>query len=184
VKGFRPGKAPLKVVESIVGAEALRKEAIDDALPGVLTTALEEADLMPAVPPRLTEVRDGGETVEVDLLVTLWPTLAEVPEYRHGEVDPRGHRFRRHQSSRADAPAIFCRRCLLRASTVISSCRCSPPPRRADYAAGSAKAMLFEIGSGAFLEDGRGIAVAGSIVAFIPRCPTDCSGVAGQKVRA
>ena len=33
MKGFRPGKAPLKVIESTVGAEALRREAIDDALP-------------------------------------------------------------------------------------------------------------------------------------------------------
>ena len=48
VKGFRPGKAPLKVVESMVGVEVLRKEAIDDALPAVLTKALDEADLLPS----------------------------------------------------------------------------------------------------------------------------------------
>jgi trigger factor len=87
VKGFRPGKAPLKVVESLVGVEVLRKEAIDDALPRVLNAALEAEDLMPAVPPLLTDVRDGGEAVEVDLLVTLWPTLTEVPEYAGMKVE-------------------------------------------------------------------------------------------------
>jgi FKBP-type peptidyl-prolyl cis-trans isomerase (trigger factor) len=43
----------MKVVESMVGVETLRREAIDDALPKALAAAIAETDLRPVVyPPR------------------------------------------------------------------------------------------------------------------------------------
>ena len=42
IHGFRPGKAPLPVVEATVGADRVRKEAIDDLVPSVLTGVLNE----------------------------------------------------------------------------------------------------------------------------------------------
>lgn len=80
LKGFRPGKAPLPVVENAVGADRLKADALEDALPTILADALADADLRPVTNPRLEAQRDtddGG--VEVDLLITLWPEVDEIP---------------------------------------------------------------------------------------------------------
>lgn len=89
IKGFRPGKAPRAVVERMVGAEALRSEALEDSLPGLVGSALEEVDLDPVTAPQIAEVRDGeGGGVEVDVKITLWPTVDRVPDIaRTVEVD-------------------------------------------------------------------------------------------------
>jgi trigger factor len=81
IKGFRPGKAPRRLVEAAVGAEHVRAEAIDDVLPDVVGRALEEAELEPAVTPAVEALRDVDNGVEVDVKVTLWPTLDSVPDY-------------------------------------------------------------------------------------------------------
>lgn len=86
VKGFRPGKVPRKVVEATVGVERLRSEAIDVALPGVVAEALTEADLRPATTPSVQDLRDTDAGVEVDVMVTLWPTLDRVPLYEGRRV--------------------------------------------------------------------------------------------------
>ena len=86
IKGFRPGKAPRRLVEAAVGAEHVRAEAIDDVLPEVVGKALEDAELEPAVTPAVEALRDVDGGVEVDVRVTLWPTLDEVPEYVGLEV--------------------------------------------------------------------------------------------------
>ena len=59
IKGFRPGKAPRKVVESMVGADTMRREAIDEALPDAVQAALAEAGLEPAITPRGVARRDA-----------------------------------------------------------------------------------------------------------------------------
>ncbi len=191
VKGFRPGKAPLKVVESLVGAEVLRKEAIDDALPPVVTSALEQADLMPAVPPRLTDVRDGGESVEVDLLVTLWPTLSEVPEYAGLKVE-----VEIPEVTEEDVTAQVERMRLQLAEIEdvsregfdgdLVSIDVTTSLDGTDYAAGSAKDLLYEIGSGGFL-DGMDEALrgtgAGAIIAFESRLPEGMGADAGKPVK-
>jgi trigger factor len=87
IKGFRPGKAPRAVVERMVGADRLRGEAIDEALPEMVGKAIAEAELEPVTTPRVETVEDrddGGVTVEVRL--TLWPTLSEVPDIDGREV--------------------------------------------------------------------------------------------------
>ncbi len=81
VKGFRPGKVPRKVVEATVGPDKLRSEAIDVALPGIVADALTEADLRPAATPSVQDMRDTESGIEVDVKVTLWPTLDHVPLY-------------------------------------------------------------------------------------------------------
>ncbi len=81
VKGFRPGKAPRRLVESMVGAERVREEALQEALPGIVGSALEEAEIDPAVAPSVSATRDVEDGIEVDITVTLWPKLARLPEY-------------------------------------------------------------------------------------------------------
>ena len=87
IKGFRPGKAPRQVVEKLVGSETLRSEAIDVALPGVVADAIREAEIQPAVAPRVTDVRDTETGVEIDVMVTLWPEAEVLPEYRGREIE-------------------------------------------------------------------------------------------------
>ena len=106
IKGFRPGKAPRQVVEKMVGSDQLRSEAVDDALPTVVTEAITEAELRPAAPPRVKDVRDIDDGVEVDVLVTLWPEADVLPDYdgrrveierpeiEDGEIDQRIDRMR------------------------------------------------------------------------------------------
>lgn len=90
VKGFRPGKVPPQVVEATVGAERLRSEAIETALPKVVSEAIIDTDLRPAVMPSVTNMRDAEGGVEVDVTVTLWPTVERLPilEGRRVAVEP------------------------------------------------------------------------------------------------
>jgi trigger factor len=86
VKGFRPGRVPRKVVEATVGPAKLRSEAIDVALPGIVSDALTEADLRPAATPSVQDMRDTDDGIEVDVKVTLWPTLDHIPLYEGRKV--------------------------------------------------------------------------------------------------
>jgi len=91
IKGFRPGKAPRALVERMVGAQTLRSEAIEDAIPDVVGSALAEAELEPVTVPQVADIRDGeAGGVEVDVLVTLWPELDAIPDYagRQIEIEP------------------------------------------------------------------------------------------------
>jgi trigger factor len=88
VKGFRPGKAPRTIVESMVGAERLKNEAIEEALPEVVTAALIEEELTPVTTPAVQEIRDAEDGgVAVDIRITLWPTVDTVPTYANREVE-------------------------------------------------------------------------------------------------
>lgn len=89
IKGFRRGKAPRRMVENTLGAERVRDEAIEIALPGLLGPALQAAQLAPAVTPSADDIRETEQGVEVDILISLWPVLDEplVYEGRRFEVD-------------------------------------------------------------------------------------------------
>ncbi|MDA2979744.1 MAG: trigger factor [Actinomycetota bacterium] len=89
IKGFRPGKAPLAVVERAAGADYVRSEAIDEAIQGVVPAAIDEAGLDPVTTPSLSEIRDDNEdgTVEIDVVVTLWPTLEALPDLGDFEIE-------------------------------------------------------------------------------------------------
>ncbi|HKX75874.1 MAG TPA: trigger factor [Acidimicrobiia bacterium] len=86
IPGFRPGKAPRPVVEAAIGPERLRTEAIEDLIPARLGTLLEEAELNPAVTPTLEKVDEVAGGVNVEVMVTLWPTVDELPSYAGREI--------------------------------------------------------------------------------------------------
>ncbi|HDL49012.1 MAG TPA: trigger factor [Actinobacteria bacterium] len=87
IKGFRPGHAPRRVVESVVGAQRLRSDAIDELLPAMVAEALNESELVPALNPSVDEIVDVDDGVEVQIKVTLWPELDTVPEFRDREIE-------------------------------------------------------------------------------------------------
>jgi trigger factor len=89
IKGFRPGKAPLQVIERHVGAEYLRSEAIDEAIQIVVPEAIDEAGLEPVTVPSVSAVRDDDEdgVVEIDITVTIWPVLDALPEFGDIEIE-------------------------------------------------------------------------------------------------
>jgi len=86
LKGFRPGKAPLPVIEAAVGPDRLRSEVIDDLVPPALTDILNDEKLKPAVTPQLESMNDVAGGVEVEVRVTLWPTI-ELPKYQDRDVE-------------------------------------------------------------------------------------------------
>lgn len=86
IHGFRPGKAPLPIVEATVGADRVRQEAIDDLLNPTLTDVLRAEEIRPAVNPELSSMDDVDGGVEVEVKVTLWPTI-ELPTYKDRKVE-------------------------------------------------------------------------------------------------
>jgi len=86
IHGFRPGKAPVPVVEATVGTDRVRREAIDDLVPPALTEVLEAEEIRPAVTPELTSIDDVEGGVEVEVTVTLWPSI-ELPKYKNRKVE-------------------------------------------------------------------------------------------------
>jgi trigger factor len=192
VKGFRPGKAPQRLVEAVVGPETMRRETIDEALPEAVTRAVKDAGLEPAVAPRVTAVRDAEGGVEADVRVTLWPEVTDLPEYRdrrievtspvvgEGDVDQHIERMRSRYAEledvdRAGADGDF--------SLVDVRTRSG----ESEVAAGSATDLLVEVGAGGFLE-GLGEALrgqkAGDIVELSTHLPQGMGEEGGQPVDA
>ena len=87
VNGFRRGKAPRRMVERVVGKERVRNEAIEDLLTDRLPGIWEGTGLTPAVSPVVDGIREVAEGVEVDLFVSLWPTLTTPPVYEGRTVE-------------------------------------------------------------------------------------------------
>ena len=81
IKGFRRGKAPRKVLETRIGAQAGREQAMQDSLPEYYSTAVIEHDVDVIAPPEI-EVTGGQETgpVAFDAVVEVRPTIT-VPGY-------------------------------------------------------------------------------------------------------
>lgn len=82
IRGFRPGKAPRPIVEATVGADRLKSEAIDDLLPEKLASVLDEHEINPALTPELSDLNETLEGLDVEVTVTLWPTLPQPPAYQ------------------------------------------------------------------------------------------------------
>ena len=93
INGFRRGRAPRRLVERIVGRQRIRNEAIEDLLRDRLPNALIDAELIPAVNPSVDDAREVDGGLDVDVRVTLWPTLDSPPEYvgRRFEVDQEAY---------------------------------------------------------------------------------------------
>jgi len=86
IHGFRPGKAPLPIVEATVGADRVRQEAIDDLLSPALNDVLSEEEISPAINPELEAMEDVDGGVEVRVKVTLWPSV-ELPNYKNRSIE-------------------------------------------------------------------------------------------------
>ncbi len=79
--GFRPGKAPRKVLEAQVGPGAAREQALRDGVPEYLSKAVREhdVDLIATPEVEITDGQDGGP-VEFEATCTVRPVV-EVPGY-------------------------------------------------------------------------------------------------------
>jgi trigger factor len=86
IHGFRPGKAPVPIVEATVGKDRVRQEAIEDLLNPVLSEVLTAEEIEPAINPELESVDDIDGGVEVEVKVTLWPTV-ELPPYKGRNIE-------------------------------------------------------------------------------------------------
>lgn len=88
VPGFRPGKAPLKVIESRLGKGAVQEEAIRESVPGFYSEAIQAQDDVTPVGPPQFEVEqfvrgsEGTFTATVDVRPTF-----EVPAFEGVEIE-------------------------------------------------------------------------------------------------
>ncbi|MFI5502458.1 trigger factor [Nocardia asteroides] len=86
IPGFRPGKAPAKLIETRVGRGAVLEQVVNDALPGRYAEAVQSAEVKVIGQPEIeiTKIEDGEElafTAEVDVR----PEIA-LPDYAGLEV--------------------------------------------------------------------------------------------------
>ncbi len=63
IPGFRPGKAPYHVIARTVGEEAIVEEAIEALVNDLYPKALDEADIEPAAPGSLSDVKQDDSLV-------------------------------------------------------------------------------------------------------------------------
>jgi trigger factor len=75
--GFRPGKAPRKVLEARVGLDAARQQAFQDSVPEYYADAVLATSIDPIAAPEITIVAgaDGGD-VEFDAVVEVRPIVS------------------------------------------------------------------------------------------------------------
>jgi len=86
VPGFRRGKVPAKVVDQRVGRGTILDQAINDALPGIYSQAVAEAELQPLGQPEVDVTRlEDGELVEFTVEVDIRPEF-ETPDLSDIEV--------------------------------------------------------------------------------------------------
>src|SRR5579864_5743118 len=78
VPGFRPGKVPRQVLEArLGGANALRQQALSDALPDLYARAVVDTEVDPIATPEI-DIRSGEDEgpVTFDALVEIRPTVS------------------------------------------------------------------------------------------------------------
>lgn len=189
IHGFRPGKAPLPIIEATVGPERVRKEAIDDALPKVLTDILRNEDLQPAVTPELESLDDVEGGVEAAVKVTLWPTI-ETPKYKNRNIEVTSP-----EVTEDDLDSQI-ERILEQFGTVEEVDR---PAAAGDFVSIDVSAeadgepieearvadLLYEVGSGMFLEgidDVLAGVEAGETIGFTGKLPSGFGERAGEEV--
>jgi trigger factor len=73
----------------MAGADYVRSEAIEEAIQSVVPAAIDEAGLDPVTVPSVSAVRDQSDdgTIEIDVLVTLWPVLESLPDWGTIEIE-------------------------------------------------------------------------------------------------
>jgi trigger factor len=77
VPGFRPGKAPRRLIEARLGPGVARQEALRESLPEFYARALREADVDPIAPPDI-DITSGQEdgVVAFDAVVEVRPQVS------------------------------------------------------------------------------------------------------------
>lgn len=82
IPGFRPGKAPRRILEAKLGTSVAREEAVREALPGYYADALRETEVDAIAPPEIdiTSGREDGP-LAFDAVVEVRPKIT-VPGYR------------------------------------------------------------------------------------------------------
>ena len=104
--GFRPGKAPRRLLEARIGVEAARSDALEHAISGYYAEALSEHELDVIAQPEvdITAGREGGD-VAYDLVVEVRPEVnlggydslrvtIDSPEVADEDVETRVDRLR------------------------------------------------------------------------------------------
>lgn len=107
VPGFRPGHVPRQVLEArLGGAEALRRQAISDALPDLYARAVADTELDPIAAPEIDLTSDdSGGPLTFDAVVEVRPTVSVAgyaglvvtvprPEVSEEDVDAQIDRLR------------------------------------------------------------------------------------------
>src|ERR671913_1388159 len=91
VPGFRPGKAPRRVIENRVGRDYIYMEALQDSLPAWYSAAVIEQNLRPIDRPEIhfDEPLDEQEGFKFSATVEVRPE-ASLGEYKGLEVPKRG----------------------------------------------------------------------------------------------
>jgi trigger factor len=86
IPGFRPGKAPRKVLEARIGADAARHQALHDSIPEYYAEAVRTHDVDVIAAPEI-DITDGEETggVAFDAVVEVRPVVT-VPGYASLQV--------------------------------------------------------------------------------------------------
>ncbi|HMK13176.1 MAG TPA: trigger factor [Acidimicrobiales bacterium] len=120
IPGFRPGKAPRRILEARIGSSAAREEALREALPEYYAQAVRENDVDVIAPPEIdiTAGREEGP-VAFDAVVEVRPKVSvpgygglrvEVPNPRptDEEIDAQIERMRAQfaELELVDRPAI------------------------------------------------------------------------------
>jgi len=81
IPGFRPGKAPVQIVERVIGWDAVKQEAVDHLLPEMYSQALEREKVDPVSEPevKLGEL-ERGQPFSFTATVTVLPEV-ELGDY-------------------------------------------------------------------------------------------------------
>jgi trigger factor len=84
IPGFRPGKAPYRVIIQRFGEEVVRDEAMEDLSEAVFKQALEQTELEPYAPASLEDVSWDPLVMKVRVPV---PPVVELGDYRAMRID-------------------------------------------------------------------------------------------------
>ena len=80
VDGFMTGKIPANIVKREVGEDYINEEAIELFLPQTLFSILNDEEISPATRPAIKEIKKEKSHFDVNVLITLWPTLSKLPK--------------------------------------------------------------------------------------------------------
>ncbi len=190
LKGFRPGKAPRRIVEATVGAETVRAEAIDAGMSDWVGAALEEVDLELAARPTITDVRDTDDGVEMDVKLALWPELDATPviegrkivvesnEVTEDEIDAQIDRLREQFAELVDVE-----RSIRDGDMALIDLNAEDAGEPVEEV--SAQDLTYEVGGGGLLEGLDGVLRGekpGSIVALTSTLPESFGEYGGEEL--